>query len=196
MFTSSHHIFSSAHVLIFTSSHLHILSSSHLHIFSSSHLHMFTPFPSLPSPPLPFPSLPSPPLPFPSLPPALPSPFPFPSLPFPSFPFPHDVLNLAQKASRRKVFDWHGSKFLHILDTQAELELKSVIFEQVTCYFGQNGGPASSTASSTSTAPMSLRSTMLPYHNSRCSLVRHRQSTSRLCAWTQSASHRRLLLRK
>ena len=51
IFTSSHNIFKSSHLLILTSSHPHIftsssshllISSSHLHIFSSSHLHIFT----------------------------------------------------------------------------------------------------------------------------------------------------------
>ena len=40
IFTSSHHIFKSSHLLILTSSHLHILTSSHPHIFASSHLHI------------------------------------------------------------------------------------------------------------------------------------------------------------
>ena len=43
IFTSSHNILKSSHLLIFTSSHLIIFSSSHLHIFllifTSSHLH-------------------------------------------------------------------------------------------------------------------------------------------------------------
>ena len=42
IFTSSHNIFKSSHLLILTSSHLHILPSSHLFIFKSAHLNIFS----------------------------------------------------------------------------------------------------------------------------------------------------------